>query len=596
MGNDIYTGEFPWYRCDKAQSPWVVKGAWDLLSARWITKLDRYRRWLGIYKGKGLVGINLDQWAQYLDTDTINLNVTKSVIDALVSKISTNAPREVFLTDKGNWEKQRKAQNGTFIVDGIYHDQRAYQKARRAFFHACLWGTGFLQSYPCKLSSRVQNRVVPVTDLRWDEREARNDDLRSLFVRHVLPVGELLERFKVRYDDLKGSEREEQNRRSIDDRLVVYEAFHLPSAPGATDGLHVIQTSDVNLRWKPKWQVESKKPRFPIARFRYGNSAFGWEGEGVCENTEGIQDELTFIAQKIQRLFNAATVRGWVKEGSNVNPEGITNEEFVMGTYLGDTPPVFAPDIPVHPQYFQRIAELKQDAYELNGLSEMFARGRVPSNLQSAVAIQEARDEQGERYQETNEDFEEFHRDIAENDIQAARELAEDGPYEILVSGQAGHDQGHLEGLRPRRGRLRDEDLADEPSPEDAGGPARARRAAPADRPGHGAPRRRPPGLPRRRPGHEPHLRPGPCHPGGPRAPLPGRARGPRALHRPEAGPEHGARRLPPGPERGRPGIGPRVLPGVHGRCEEHDSGIPKGPSEPYRGHGPSGCAGWPPG
>ena len=97
----------------------VVRNIKERQSYRSVANL-RYAR---LYKNRELIGLQSQNYAKTnnvknLVTNRVTLNVVRSAIDTATAQIAKNKVRPYFLTEEGNWEQQRKAQNLTQFMDG----------------------------------------------------------------------------------------------------------------------------------------------------------------------------------------------------------------------------------------------------------------------------------------------------------------------------------------------------------------------------------------------------------------------------------------------------------------------------------------------
>src|ERR1700722_17236260 len=74
-------------------------------------------------------------------------NVTYSCIDTLVSRISQDRPKPIFLTDGGNYKERKLAKEANAFIQGEIFRTKAYEMHTLAFRDACILGNGFIKVY-----------------------------------------------------------------------------------------------------------------------------------------------------------------------------------------------------------------------------------------------------------------------------------------------------------------------------------------------------------------------------------------------------------------------------------------------------------------
>lgn len=410
MGESTFKGL--WWYVDQESLPTTLAAVWRNLETAQSAKIIRWKKWLGLYEGRQITGLDLAKYADYLPSDVINCNYIESVIDSLLAKIATGTPRAWVLTDEGSWDLMERAEAMTALVAGVYQEQSAYQTSRETFLGACIFGDGFTQIFPDSKNGRIEVENVFRPELRFDDLDGRYRRPRASYRHKIMSRPVLEELYGVEIPS-KGRENADllvsadssakDIMRQIEDPVSVIEAYHLPSGPGAKDGRRVITTPSacvVDESWD--W------PHFPYARFSLKPRAIGMDSKGAAEQLAGHQNEVTEVAKKLQRLMQAATTRVAMERGSEISQEEATNDPYAALHYTG-TPPVVLPDVPFHPSWLEYFRMLKAEMYELFGMSLLYAQGKKPPGLDAAAAIREVKDSESERFQDISQAWDEYH-------------------------------------------------------------------------------------------------------------------------------------------------------------------------------------------
>ena len=118
-------------------------------------RLQKYRR--NLRKYLATPGLNIDTlttnsasvgWDysinSFSDGNTLSpsINVIKSVIDTLVSKIATSKVRPFFNTLNGSYKEMQTALQAQQFFDIFYEEQNVHMTVSKAFEDACIFDTG----------------------------------------------------------------------------------------------------------------------------------------------------------------------------------------------------------------------------------------------------------------------------------------------------------------------------------------------------------------------------------------------------------------------------------------------------------------------
>ena len=366
----------------------------------------------------GLNGLTYSKLASVSNTMTtrITYNVCQSVVDTAAAKIAKNKPKPLFLTSGADYKLQRKAQNLTKLVDGIFYENEAHKLGVRLFQDCEIWGTGILHAY-FKHERMCYERVIP-TELIVDEIEAFYGEPRSVYrvknvdrgvLRACYPntdeypnrEAHILEANTAKPDDLGGQP-------TVSDELAVCEAWHLPSGPDADDGRHII-CIDKHTLFEEKWE----KSYFPFRFMHWNKRLFGFWGQGLVEQLQNIQLEINKLLWVIQRSMHlAGSFKILLENGSKIVKEHLNNDIGAIVTYTG-TPPQYVtpPIVPV--EIYEHLQTLKQAAYEQAGISQLSASSLKPAGLDSGAAMREYNDIETDRFMLVGQMYEDFYVDLA---------------------------------------------------------------------------------------------------------------------------------------------------------------------------------------
>lgn len=360
--------------------------------------------------------------------DLLKLNVIKAVVDAAVANIASNRPRPQFLTFGGRKSLREKAKNLGKFISGQFYRNDAYSKGLEVFRDAALFGTGYMHVYE-REGDLAMERVFP-DEIIVDQNEARYAPPRQLFRHKEVTRHRAAGLWPSQKEEIADARliRDEQNiADTIVDPISVVEGWHLPSRPGASDGRHLIGTSNATLLDEPyDWDS------FPIAAFRWSKSPVGWNGIGLAEELASIQNEINYLLQKAQRILNLATYQIWLRKGDGIPGSKMQNTDVGFGTYK-TSPPVHLPINTGLAEIDNKIAFLWDKAFQQAGISQLQAQGSIPVGLKSGTAINTYNDTASQRFRHTAQEWERFYMDLSELTLRQAEEIRDRGDGDIRV-------------------------------------------------------------------------------------------------------------------------------------------------------------------
>jgi len=375
--------------------------------------------------------------------DRVTYNLCESVVDTVTARMVKNKPKPLFLTDGGDWKMQRKAKKLTKFCEGIFYETKVRQLAPQTFREACVFGDGLVSVF--ERHGRVQMERVLCSEVYVDDVEGfygrprqmhrvRNIDRRVLAAIGWAAKGSNPDALKCITEANAASAEEYSgiDSQSIADQLTVIESWHLPSGPEATDGKYVISIPGEYLYCGP-WEHDF----FPIARFPWKPSVYGFWSRGLVESVQNIQLEMNKLLWLIQRSMHLmGTFKIALEYGSKVNAQHLTNDVGAIIWYNKSQPVYLTPQV-VPAEYYAHFERLKAAGYDQAGISELSATSEKPAGLDSGRALRTYDDIQSDRFQTVGQQWEEFHLELARLAIATARDIYErDGGFSVKVPGK----------------------------------------------------------------------------------------------------------------------------------------------------------------
>lgn len=366
--------------------------------------------------------------------DRITYNLCQSVVDTKTAKITKNKPKPLFLTERGDYKKRRKAQKLNQFMDGVFFYNRIKELSPQIYRDGEITGTGVCHVYG--KDGQVCYERVNCSEVLVDELEAMYGYPRQLHrVKNVdrLVLAEAFPgKAKKIMDANESIDPTAAARPHVSDQITVAESWHLPSGPEAKDGLHTI-IIDGEILFIEEW----KKKFFPFAFLHSKKRQYGFWGQGAVERLQNIQLEINKLLWVIQRSMHLmGSFKILVENGSKIVKESLNNDIGAIVTYTGTQPTYVAP--PVVPQeLYMHLNTLIQRGFEQEGISMLSATARKPEGLDSGKALREYNDIESERFQPEGTAYEQYHVDLAELSVDCARDLYEkDKKVAVKVPGK----------------------------------------------------------------------------------------------------------------------------------------------------------------
>ena len=412
---------------DKTRSGKIYESVFS--TVRFIDKYQVYKRqalleFMSLYGNRKVFGLGPNDYTVIVSDRKRRrrprMNICKSVVDTVTSKIGKERPRPKPLTEKGDYSLQRRARLLGQFIDGVFDANNVYRQGRIVFRDGCIANVGWFKVYS-ENGAIIVERVFP-SEMVWDDGDAaggkpRNIYQRKFFAKEVAKA--LYPKFAGAIDRAPAPPSGNGLRSSSKDIVEAIEAWHLPSGEDSSDGRHAIcfQTcSPVDLPWE--------RDHFPFASFYWSDPVIGLSGDGLVEQLSGIQVSINKHLETIERclgLYGKTWV--FVSDSCNVAQAQLTNELDTIITYTGDKVPTIVTPQVVPPDLREQIGFLFQQADQLSGVTKLAQSGIKPAGLNSAPSLREYEDIQSERFATTQQSYEQLYCDTAKLVIEEANAI-----------------------------------------------------------------------------------------------------------------------------------------------------------------------------
>lgn len=368
-----------------------------------------------------LMGVDFElRQYQFANPAPVTENVVRSVIDTATSMIARNRPRISIVTDGGNFKMQRKARQLERFLEAEFRRMGVYPEGVRMFRSGAIFGTGALHVF--ERNNRPAIEHVAIDELIVDEEECRNAPPRQIHRRKFVDKSVLKSDYPEFATEIELSSIQRDwcaFRRLKPRQVAVVESWRLPSSPGAGDGWHSISVENASLV-----DEEYKDDYFPFVIHRWSERINGFHGSGIAELLVGVQLRINrhnrFIATAQDRI---AIPRVYVQVADGAIKVKLTNAVGQIIPYRGRKPEFETP-VAVSPEIYANKRELRSNAYQDVGISELSASSVKPVGLESAPALREYNDIETQRFAIQAQSYEECYPEIGRQTIRIAARIA----------------------------------------------------------------------------------------------------------------------------------------------------------------------------
>lgn len=369
----------------------ILKNISELKTVNSI-RLQKYRR--NIRKYYATPGLNIDDLTKnsasigydysinsFSDGNTLSppsINVIKSVIDTLVSKIATSKVRPFINTLNGSYKEMQTALQVQQFFDIFFETQNVHMTVSKAFEDCCIFDTGAV--YIDRETHSIKKCLPWQVYIRPSEL-AYNKLTRVYYEQTDYPVTllpkDITEKFKknVEYTDY-GLYFDTTNKIKV----------HIIAG-------HVVKTE--------AWEYDV----LPFVFLYYNKPCFGTTSLSVVDVLYTLQNQIDMLVSKISaaaELTPGNTI--FLPEGGTIKATQINNGVGNVLTYrptpnMTGSPVTVATPAFIDGQYQYLLSDLIQRAYELVGISQLSAMSQKPSGLDSGVALSTMESIESDRFE-----------------------------------------------------------------------------------------------------------------------------------------------------------------------------------------------------
>lgn len=309
-------------------------------------------------------------------TSAIQENVIASCIETLCSKIASQKVRPFFNTVNGTFKEMQIAKQAQIFFDMLYEENNVNEIITDAFRNACVFDKGIVKISDDGITNRLPWNVF------FDPREVTYNQITHVAEKLPKTPGRILElKYGIKAD------------RNLD--YTVYEYYDV------MEHIKAVYVQELN-----KVVTHEYKPNIiPYLEIHYTNPVKGDTSQSVVDQLYGIQtqiDELLAVMKDSISVNPGMTLL--VPRSSNIKTNMLSNRTGQIIQYdpiPGQTtsPVTYATNDIISPQFVQLLDKLKNDAYEIVGISQLSATSQKPAGLNSGIALNTMEDIESSRFE-----------------------------------------------------------------------------------------------------------------------------------------------------------------------------------------------------
>ena len=349
------------------------------------------------------------------DSTVPKLNIIKSAIDAVVSKIATAHCRPFVNTVNGSFKTIQICKQLQVFFDYFFEEKKVPAKIVEALRDACIFDSGYI--FIDEDTGDVKN-LAP-----WNvyTRQVEKNDFKSVYIEFPNASVDALK--ESDYDLLTEEEKE---------------------------GLYITIGYFYDSKTKTKAILVNRNIReikeidfdvIPVTVIRYTAPVVGTGTLSVSDMLRGIQIEIDELMKRISdaSVLNPA-LTFFIPNASNIKVGQLNNRVGNIVQYnapVNDRPVEVATPEFISNQYISLLDNLVEKAYNMVGISQLSAQGKKPAGLDSGVALATQADIESDRFQVLLDQYIQMFVDVAKIAVQvfsAHKDIIEPSRYSLRIT------------------------------------------------------------------------------------------------------------------------------------------------------------------
>ena len=329
------------------------------------------------------------------DSTVPKLNIIKSAIDAVVSKMSTAHCRPYVNTIKGSFKTIQICKQLQVFFDYYFDEQRVQGKVVEALQDACIFESGHLYI------DEDNGNIKKVSPWNVYTRQREGKEYKSIYIEFP----------HCSIDDFKDDEYELLKEGEKKTLYATLGYFY--------DSRTKTKAILINRQIREIKSVESSE--IPLVTIFYTSPVNGTICLSIADMLKGIQLEVDELMKRISdaSVLNPA-LTFFVPNASNIKVGQLNNKVGSIVQYnsaTGAAPITSAANNFIADQYMMALDSLIEKAYNMVGISQLSAQGKKPAGLDSGVALATQNDIESDRFQVLLDQYIQVFTDLAKKAV-----------------------------------------------------------------------------------------------------------------------------------------------------------------------------------
>ena len=331
------------------------------------------------------LGYNQIERGNRIDTSpTPSINVTKSCVDTLTSKIAQAKIRPFFDTLRGDFKGRKAAQAAQDFFDQWLDFEHFHEKKVDVFKLAAIFDSAFIHVNP--FTNKIDSLAPWQCGILDAEFQMDNLTKGVVFIEDFPAT--LLKDYV-------------SNWKNYNKKYVSLELFYDTDGKNSNTGKCYVFIDNVLVR-----EIKLASDVVPIIPYYFNDPIVGAKTISLVDELRNIQYEIDILCSKIKNasqltfesIIAVPTATGDVVAQAMKGSSGYKIIRFEPAPGVNAPLQVITPEF-ISPQYIEALEFFINQAYAVTGVSQLSAQSMKPTGLDSGIAIQTYQDLETDRFQ-----------------------------------------------------------------------------------------------------------------------------------------------------------------------------------------------------